>query len=74
MMCFLTAEYRIKKILPSSNMISSPLHLARTYWGEGILWKCDLIVNWRSYHPTKDGFIHIWLLNHLLVPRIIEIL
>lgn len=74
MMCFLTAEYRIKKMLPSSNVISSPLQLARAYLGDGVLWKCDLIVNWRSYHPTEDGFIHIRFLNHLLVPGIIEVL
>jgi hypothetical protein len=73
MMCFLTAEYRIKKILPSSNVISSPLQLERSSSG-WILWKCDVVVYRRSYHPTKDGFVHIRFLNHLFVPGIIEIL
>jgi hypothetical protein len=79
MRCFLTAEYRIRNIFPSSNVISSPLQLDHLFqmWekvGEGILWKRDVTVNRRSDYSTENSLIHVWFLNHLLIPRIIKIL
>jgi len=67
-MNFLTAEYRTKNIFPSSKVISSPLARQLQNKEGKVLCKRYITVFWGSYYSAKDGFIHIWFLNHLFIP------